>query len=133
MNLHSSLLHSSHFTSRVKYLESRKWDSNPRPTHYECVALPTEPFRHMTFAIKTSILVESVKVKQNQAFLLLFHMNYNLIKWYFYSIFIQCQFYIFRQSPLRFPVIFFLYPSSGTDNNRTVAQRIYKNVNIFIF
>ena len=24
---------------------SRKWDSNPRPTHYECVALPTELIR----------------------------------------------------------------------------------------
>ena len=24
---------------------SRKRDSNPRPTHYECVALPTELFR----------------------------------------------------------------------------------------
>ena len=29
--------------------ESRKRDSNPRPTHYECVALPTEPFRQQDF------------------------------------------------------------------------------------
>ena len=28
---------------------SRKRDSNPRPTHYECVALPTEPFRQHDF------------------------------------------------------------------------------------
>ncbi len=27
-------------------LLSLKWDSNPRPTHYECVALPTELFKH---------------------------------------------------------------------------------------
>ena len=27
---------------------SRKRDSNPRPTHYECVALPTELFRRST-------------------------------------------------------------------------------------
>ncbi len=32
------------------FVESRKWDSNPRPTHYECVALPTEPFRQVTLA-----------------------------------------------------------------------------------
>ena len=28
--------------------KSRKRDSNPRPTHYECVALPTELFRRST-------------------------------------------------------------------------------------
>ena len=28
-------------------LYSREWDSNPRPTHYECVALPTEPSRQV--------------------------------------------------------------------------------------
>ena len=29
--------------------ESHERDSNPRPTHYECVALPTEPFRQQDF------------------------------------------------------------------------------------
>ena len=35
------------FVARFDYscLSSRKRDSNPRPTHYECVALPTELFR----------------------------------------------------------------------------------------
>ena len=42
---------------------SRKWDSNPRPTHYECVALPTEPFRQVTFATCFSILANTFKVK----------------------------------------------------------------------
>ena len=27
---------------------SWEWDSNPRPTHYECVALPTELFQRKT-------------------------------------------------------------------------------------
>lgn len=31
---------------------SFEWDSNPRPTHYECVALPTEPSKQARFIIK---------------------------------------------------------------------------------
>ena len=31
-------------------LLSRKRDSNPRPIHYEWIALPTEPFRHSYYA-----------------------------------------------------------------------------------
>ena len=27
--------------------KSFEWDSNPRPTHYECVALPSEPSKHI--------------------------------------------------------------------------------------
>ncbi len=42
---------------------SRKWDSNPRPTHYECVALPTEPFRQIVLT-KDSIRSIYVKVKR---------------------------------------------------------------------
>ena len=42
---------------------SREWDSNPRPTHYECVALPTEPFRQIVLT-KDSIRSIYVKVKR---------------------------------------------------------------------
>ncbi len=44
-------------------LVSRKRDSNPRPTHYECVALPTEPFRlnavqkYKLFSIATNLFL----------------------------------------------------------------------------
>ena len=34
----------------VSLLKSRYPDSNRGPTHYECVALPTEPYRRFTAA-----------------------------------------------------------------------------------
>ena len=35
---------------------SWKWDLNPRPTHYECVALPTELIQHIFFFQPTKLL-----------------------------------------------------------------------------
>ncbi len=32
-----------------EFIESWKWDLNPRPTHYECVALPTELIQHIDY------------------------------------------------------------------------------------
>ena len=52
---------------------SRKRDSNPRPTHYECVALPTEPFRQhlcrggqQSFLCKCGAKVESYFESNNK-------------------------------------------------------------------
>ena len=47
------------------FFVSRKRDSNPRPTHYECVALPTELFRRPCWskvAPNTGAKVESIFV-----------------------------------------------------------------------
>ena len=46
----SRFLHDLHETKRhIETSRNRKWcrkrDSNPRPTHYECAALPTELLR----------------------------------------------------------------------------------------
>ena len=54
MQFHGKKTTCAKYTAQVIWSQCR--DSNPRPAHYECAALPAEPHWHLQFCIIAQVL-----------------------------------------------------------------------------